>query len=98
MHVNSLRVIIPTIEICLAQFCSNNKITNKTLSGLREFNQVIEPFQHGHNTRHPHHYLQIIKQFQIMGNLSITTNILIIFKTKAQYLDITFLVGSSIEI
>ncbi len=33
-----------------------------------------------------------------MGNLSITTNILIIFKTEAQYLDITFLVGSSIEI
>jgi hypothetical protein len=96
MHVNSLGVIVPTIKICLAQFHYNNKITNKTLLGLGEFNQVIKPFQHGHNTKNPHHYLQITKPLQIMGNLSIITNILIIFKTKAQYSNITLLVGSNI--
>jgi hypothetical protein len=83
MHVNSLGVIVPTIEIYLGQLHYNNKITDKTLPRLGEFNQVIEPFQNGHNTRNPHHYFQITKQLQIMGNLNITTNILIIFKTKA---------------
>jgi hypothetical protein len=98
MHVKSLRVIIPTIKICLVEFHYNNKIVDKTLPRLGEFNQVIEPFQHGHNTRNAHHYLQITKQLQIMGNLSITTNILIILKTKEQYSDITLLVGNNIEI
>jgi hypothetical protein len=95
MHLSNLELIVLTIEICLAKFHYNNKITNKTLLGLRKFNQVIQSFRHKHNTRKPHHYLQITKQFQIMGNLSITPNIL---KTKAQYSYRTFLVGNSIEI
>jgi hypothetical protein len=82
MHVNNLGVIVPTIEIYLAQFHYNNKIIDKTLPGLGKFNQVIEPFQHGHITRNPHHYLQITKQVQIMGNLSITTNILTCLKPR----------------
>jgi hypothetical protein len=99
MHVSSLGVIISTVEICLAQFDCNNKITNKALPGLGEFCQVIEPFQHEHNTRKPHHYLQITKQLQIMGNLSIIASILMHFLNQGtRYLDKTFLARSSIEI
>jgi hypothetical protein len=47
VHINNLKVIVPTIEIRLAQFHYNNKSTNKALPGLGEFNQIIEPFQHG---------------------------------------------------
>jgi hypothetical protein len=42
-------VIISIIEICLTQFDYSNKITNKSLLRLGEFNQVIKPFQNGHN-------------------------------------------------
>jgi hypothetical protein len=48
MHVGSLGIIVPTINICLTQFDNNNKITNKSLLGLVEFNEIIEPFEHGH--------------------------------------------------
>jgi hypothetical protein len=61
MHVGSLGIIVPTIDICLTQFDYNNKITNKSFLGLGEFNQIIEPIKHGHNIRKPHHYLQITK-------------------------------------
>ncbi len=61
MHLGSLGIIIPTLDICLAQFDYNNKITNKSLLGLGEVNQVIEPFEDGHNIRKSHHYLQITK-------------------------------------
>jgi len=79
MHVSSLGVIISTVEICLAQFECSNKITNKALPRLGEFCQVIEHFRHEHNTRKPHHYLQITKQFQIMGSLSIIASIFMHF-------------------
>jgi hypothetical protein len=61
MHVGNLGVILSIVEIYLAQFDYNKKITNKALLGLGEFHQVIKPFQHEHNTRKPHHYLQITK-------------------------------------
>jgi hypothetical protein len=61
MHLSSLGIIVPTLDICLAQFDYNNKITNKSLLGFGEVIQVIEPFKHGHNTRKSHHYLQITK-------------------------------------
>jgi hypothetical protein len=61
------------------QFDYNNKIIDKALPRLGEFNQVNEPFQNGHNIIKPHHYLQITKKFQIMGSLSIITNILMDF-------------------
>jgi hypothetical protein len=86
MHVGSLGVIISIIDICLAQFDYSNKITEKTLLGLGKFSQIIEPFQNGHNIIKPHHYLQIIKQFQIMGNLSITTNILMHLQNQGMIL------------
>jgi hypothetical protein len=76
MHVGNLGVIVSIIDICLAQFDYNNKIIDKALLRLGEFNQVVEPFQNGHNTIKPHHNLQITKQFQIMGNSSIIINIL----------------------
>jgi hypothetical protein len=82
MHVSSLRVIISIVEICLAQFDCNNKITNKALPRLGEFCQVIEPFQHEHNARKPHHYLQITKQLQIMCSLNIIVSILMHFKNQ----------------
>jgi hypothetical protein len=98
MHLSSFEFIVLIIEIYLTQFYYNNKITDKTLLGLGKLNRIIESFQHGHNTRKPHHYLQITKQFQIMGDLSILPTSWCIFKTKAQYLYKTFLVWSSIEI
>jgi hypothetical protein len=75
MHVGNMGVIILIINTCLAQFDYNNKIIDKALPTLGEFNQVVEPFQNGRNIIKPHHYFQITKQFQIMGNLCIIINI-----------------------
>jgi uncharacterized protein YjbK len=55
------------INICLTLLHNNNKVTYKTLLGLGEFYQLIQPLKQGHDTREPEHYLQVTKQFQIVS-------------------------------
>jgi hypothetical protein len=46
------------------------------LSRLGEFDQFIQPFEHGHDPRKAQHYLQAAKKLQIMGSLCDNANIL----------------------
>jgi hypothetical protein len=43
---------------------------------LGEFDQFIQPFEHGHDAREAQHYLQVAKELQIMGNLCDNANIM----------------------
>jgi hypothetical protein len=60
----------------MTQLHSNNKITYKALSRLGEFYQLIQPHKQRHDIRKLKHYLQITKQFQIVGSLINNANIL----------------------
>jgi hypothetical protein len=56
VHVNILIVKVLIVKICLTQFDYKNKITYKTLPKLGKFNQFIQHFKHGHDTKEPQQY------------------------------------------
>jgi hypothetical protein len=58
-HVGILGVDVWIVEICLAQFDCNNKITYKALPKVGEYNQLIGLFKHGHNTWNSQHYSKL---------------------------------------
>jgi hypothetical protein len=57
-------------KICLTQLDYMNKITYKTLPKLGKFNQFIQPFKHGHDTKEPQHYFPSHKTILNYGQLS----------------------------
>jgi hypothetical protein len=49
------------VNIYLTQLDFSEKITYKVVLGLEKYNQFIQPFKDGHDTREPHHYFKVVK-------------------------------------
>jgi uncharacterized protein YjbK len=56
-----LGVNVLVVNRYLAQLDFSGKITYKIVLGLEEYNQLIQPFKDGHDTKAPHHYIKVAK-------------------------------------